>query len=67
MGLWHGTNRIVEQRMLKRVWAYAQTHKSIRYSHTHSVDVGEDSDQTKISIPADILTWAFKGGFVHMR
>ena len=50
-GLWHGTNRIVEQRILRRFCAYAQTHQSIHYSHTHSMDKGENSDQTKDLYP----------------
>ena len=42
------TYRIDEQRRLWRVcaYAYAQTHQSLRCSHTQSMDVDEGSDQS---------------------
>ena len=40
-----GTYRIVEQRELRWVCAYNQTHKGLRCSHTPSTDIDEDSDE----------------------
>ena len=40
-----GTNRIGEQRRLRRVCAYVQFRKRLRCSHTKSIDVFNNSDQ----------------------
>ena len=39
------TDRISELRRPRQAYAYAQTHKSLRCSHTENMDVAEGSDQ----------------------
>ena len=60
----YGAYRIIEQRMLRRVCANAQTHQSILCSRIPSMDVDEDWEQYfRHLVLLDTSAWMLKGGY----